>query len=42
MDIELILTLIDAVHRTDIHAGSILDSDAGFDDHVSHAAAPEA
>src|SRR5262249_49109093 len=38
MDIELILGLVDAVHRTDIHTGAILDADTGFSDHVGHSA----
>jgi hypothetical protein len=42
MDVELVLAFINAVHRTDVHAGSILDSDAGFDNHIGHATAPEA
>jgi 3-oxoadipate enol-lactonase len=41
MNIELVLTFIDAVHRTHVYTGSILHSDAGFDDHIGHATAPE-
>ena len=36
VDVELVLTLVDAVHWTDIDAGPVLDPDAGLDDHVSH------
>jgi hypothetical protein len=34
---ELILALIDAVHRTDIHAGAVFDVDARLGDDVRHA-----
>jgi hypothetical protein len=36
MDVELVLALVNAVHRTDIHAGSVLHPDASLDDHIGH------
>src|SRR5688572_21603664 len=36
MDVELVLALVDAVHRTHIHAGAVLHPDAGFGDHIGH------
>jgi hypothetical protein len=36
MDEELLLSLVNAVHRTHIHAGAIFQVDAGFGDDVSH------
>src|SRR5260370_380936 len=36
MDVELVLALVDAVHRTNVHAGSVFDVDAGFRDDVRH------
>ena len=40
VNVELILSLIDAVYRAYIHAGPILYPDACFDNHLSHPAAP--
>jgi hypothetical protein len=40
MDIQLVLSFVDAVHRTHIHAGAVFHPDARLDDHVRHAAAP--
>src|SRR5574342_150837 len=36
MDIELVLSFIDAVHRTDIDTGAVFDVDAGLGDDVRH------
>src|SRR2546421_440960 len=36
VDVELILALVDTVHRTDIHAGAILQIDARLGDNVRH------
>src|SRR5512137_3105369 len=40
VDVEHVLALVDAVHGTDIHAGPVLDADAGFGDYVGHAFGP--
>src|SRR5688572_18644930 len=32
----LVLARMDAVHRTDVHAGRVLRSDAGFADDIGH------
>lgn len=36
MDIKLIFTLVDAVHRTDINAGAIFDADTSFCNYIGH------
>src|SRR5262249_8050188 len=36
MDVELILTLVDAIHGTHVHTGAVLDSNACLDNHVRH------
>src|SRR4029450_1938498 len=37
MNVELVLALVDAVHRTYIYATPVLDPNASFHDHVRHA-----
>src|SRR5512143_3924784 len=36
MDVELVLCLVDAVPRTDIHTGAVFDVDAGLGDDIRH------
>lgn len=36
VDKELIRTLVDAVHRTDINTSTVLHTDAGFSNYVGH------
>src|SRR2546428_8697556 len=40
VDEELVRPLVDAVHRADLDAGLVLDSDARLDDHVRHRISP--
>src|SRR2546422_1228201 len=37
VNVELVLPLVDAVHRAHVYAGAILHADAGFRDDVRHA-----
>ena len=36
VDVHHVIAFVNAVHRADVHAGLILDSDAGFRDNVGH------
>src|SRR5690554_4304464 len=36
VDVELIVRLVDALDGADVHAGRVLNADAGFSDYVSH------
>src|SRR5581483_5232829 len=36
MDVELVLALVDAIHRADVHARAVLDVDARLGDYVRH------
>src|SRR2546422_10944312 len=37
VNVQLVLPLVDAVHRTHVYAGAVLQADAGFRDDVRHA-----
>lgn len=36
MNVDHVITFVDAVDRADLHAGLVLDSDAGFRNNVGH------
>ena len=36
MNVELVGALVDAIHRTDVHAAPVLYTDAGLGDHERH------
>src|SRR3989475_780027 len=41
VDVELVLALVDAVHRAHVDAGAVFDVDAGFGDDVRHSRSPK-